>query len=246
LTFRSGDRLRSMSITDPALAASMRKRLGDRLTHFTGSLDDAPLELMTVSPVDAAGSGLRGFWHLYNVHGRTVARSTDAHVVASRLEQCLSRLETVDASPFQTWLDAITVTSRDTSHIVDAQVLASPAELMRAIRRGSLDLDEAMFTNLQAFVEYPGRERYVHVVEPDFEAVGADTFDPTPLSEAEVAWKLAQMAWRAAIRLWPEGADPTEHSQAVLDSIDTALRDVDGGWRHRSSASLTAWLIRNG
>ncbi len=235
-----------MSITDPALADSMRQRLGNRLTHFTGSLDDAPLELMAVSPIDATGSGARGFWHLYTVHGRTVARSADADVIASRLEQCLSTLEVADASPFQTWLDAITVTSRDITHIVDAQVLASPAELMRAIRRGSLDLKEAMFTNLQTFVEYPGRKHYVHIIEPDFEDVGADTDDPAPLAESEVAWKLAQMAWRAAVRLWPEGADPTEHSQAVLDSVGAALRNVDGGWRHRSAASLTAWLIRNG
>jgi hypothetical protein len=51
------------------------------------------------------------------------------HVIASRLEQCLSTLEVADASPFQPWLDAITVTSRDITHIVDAQVLASPAEI---------------------------------------------------------------------------------------------------------------------
>ncbi|MBK6969471.1 MAG: hypothetical protein IPH29_10255 [Candidatus Microthrix sp.] len=125
-----------MSITDTALADSMRQRLGDRLTHFTGSLDDAPLELMAVSPVEcswqrcaASGTCTRSMVELW--------RSADADVVASRLEQCLSTLETADASPFQTWLDAITVTSRDVSHIVDAQVLASPAELMRAIRRGS-------------------------------------------------------------------------------------------------------------
>ena len=235
-----------MSITDPALAASMRQRLGDRLTHFTGSLDDAPLELMAVSPVEAPGNGARGFWHLYTVHGRTVARSADADVIASRLERCLSTLEVADASPFQTWLDAITVTSRDVTHIVDAQVLASPAELMRAIRRGSLEFDEAMFTNLHTFIETPARKRYVHVIEPDSETVGDSTVDPAPLSEAEVAWKLAQMAWRSAVRLWPAGADPTKHSQAVLDSIATALRTVDGGWRHRSAASLTAWLIGNG
>ena len=235
-----------MSITDPALAASMRQRLRDRLTSFTGSLDDAPLELMAVSPVEAPGNGARGFWHLYTVHGRTVARSADAQVITSRLEQCLATLETADTSPVQPWLDAITVTSRDITHIVDAHVLASPAELMRTIRRGSLEFDEAMFTDLQTFIETPARKRYVHVIEPDSETVGDSTVDPAPLSEAEVAWKLAQMAWRSAVRLWPAGADPTKHSQAVLDSIHAALKNVDGGWRHRSGASLTAWLIGNG
>ena len=125
-----------MSITDTALADSMRQRLGDRLTHFTGSLDDAPLELMAVSPVEAPGSTSRGFWHLYTVHGRTVARSTDAQVITSRLEQCLATLETADTSPVQPWLDAITVTSRDITHIVDAHVLASPAELPASTRLG--------------------------------------------------------------------------------------------------------------
>jgi hypothetical protein len=117
------------------------------------------------------------------------------------------------------------VTSRDITHIVDAHVLASPAELMRAIRRGSLEFDEAMFTNLQTFIETPARKRYVHVIEPDSETVGDSTVDPAPLSEAEVAWKLAQMAWRSAVRLWPAGADPTKHSQAVLDSIAYGAED---------------------
>ena len=235
-----------MSITDRGLAASMREHLGDGLTLFTGSLEDAPLELMVVSPVEAPGSTSRGFWHLYTVHGRTVARSTDAQVITSRLEQCLATLETADTSPVQPWLDAITVTSRDITHIVDAHVLASPAELMRTIRRGSLEFDEPMFTNIQAFAEHPARKRYVHVIEPESETAGDSTVDPAPLSEAEVAWKLAQMAWRAAVRLWPAEADPTKHSQAVLDSIHAALKNVDGGWRHRSGASLTAWLIGNG
>lgn len=235
-----------MSITDPGLASSIKKRLGDRLTLFTGSLEDAPLELMVVSPADDIGGAARGFWHLYSVHGRTVARSADANVIASHLERCVSTLEAADAAPFRTWLDAITVNGRDTNHIVDAQVLASPAELMRAIRRGSLDLSEGMFTNLEAFDELQARGCYLHVVEATPEAHSVDTVDPVALSEAEVAWNLARMAWRAAVRLWPAGADPTEHSQTILDSIGKALRNVEGGWQHQSGASLTAWLVRNG
>ncbi|MBK9558409.1 MAG: hypothetical protein IPO44_02135 [Candidatus Microthrix sp.] len=114
---------------------------------------------MAVSPVEAPGSTSRGFWHLYTVHGRTVARSTDAQVITSRLEQCLATLETADTSPVQPWLDAITVTSRDITHIVDAHVLASPAELMRTIRRDP-EFD-AIFTDLQTFIETPARKRYV-------------------------------------------------------------------------------------
>lgn len=235
-----------MSITDTELAASMKEHLGDRLTLFTGSLEDAPLELMVVSPPDGIDNTARGFWHLYSVHGRTVARSADANVIASHLERCVSTLEAADASPFQTWLDAITVEGPDTNHVVDAQVLASPAELMRAIRRGSLDLSEGMFTNLQTFAEIPARGGYIHVVEATLEAQNVDTVNPVALNEAEIAWNLARMAWRSAVRLWPAGADPTEHSQAILDSIAEALRNVEGGWQHQSGASLTAWLVRNG
>lgn len=50
-----------MSITDRGLAASMREHLGDGLTLFTGSLEDAPLELMVVSPVGDTSDAVRGF-----------------------------------------------------------------------------------------------------------------------------------------------------------------------------------------
>ena len=235
-----------MSVTDPGLAASMKAHLGDRLTLFTGSLEAAPLELMVVSPAGDTSDAVRDFWHLYSVHGRTVARSADADVIASHLKRSLSTLQSADASPFQTWLDAITVNGRDSKHVVDAQVLASPAELMRAIRRGSLDLSEGMFTNLQTFAEIPARGGYIHVVEATPQAQNVDTVNPVALNEAEIAWNLARMAWRSAVRLWPDGADPTEHAQAILDSIAEALRNVDGGWQHQSGASLTAWLVRNG
>jgi hypothetical protein len=108
----------------------MRQRLGNRLTQVTGSLDDAPLELMAVSPVEAPGSTCARL--LAPIHSPWANRGPlrrMLHVIASRLDQCLSTLEVADTSPFQPWLDAITVTSRDITHIVDAHVLASPAEI---------------------------------------------------------------------------------------------------------------------
>lgn len=225
----------------------MRRHLGDRLTPVAGSLELAPLELMAVSPVASTGGFGRDFWHLYSVHGRTLGRFWDRQEVASLLQRCVAMLESADSSPYETWLDAISVSGRNGPHLVDPQVLNSPAGLMRAVRRGTLRLDEPMFTNLAPpSGQQPPDRLHLHLIDPRFGATGPEPTEPTALSQAEIAWNLAKMAWLAAIRLWSDDADPTEHCQSVLDSIGRALSTVDGGWRHHSAESLTAWLVRHG
>lgn len=235
-----------MSITDPELAESMRRHLGERLTPAVGSLDEAPLELMAVSPAEGIAGFGRGLWHLYSVHGRTLGRFGDRHETAALLERCVVTLAAADSSPFLSWMDAIAVNGRNDCHVVDPQVLNSPTNLMRAIRRRTLDLDEPMFARLVPADERSSRGRQLHLVEPSFGTSGAEPADPAALSQAEVAWSLAKMAWLAAVRLWPADADPTVHCQSLLDSIGQSLSTIDGGWRHHSAESLTAWLARHG